>query len=88
MRENTVFKCIAQHITTCNLDFRLLFAGTETYFQSGVYEPWHEIGGKIGVPLKFVLAIQKYFGLQLTILFDNPIFFGVPVPQFGLPFGT
>ena len=34
------------------------------------------------VEFRFVLAIQKYFYFCLAI----QIFFGIPVPRFGLPF--
>ena len=48
----------------------------------------HEIGKIFGVPSEFVLVIQKYFGLPFSYSFGHPIFYGVPVPHFGLPFGT
>ena len=36
----------------------------------------------------FVLAIQKYFGLLFPFVWQPKTFFGMPVPQFSLPFGT
>ena len=48
----------------------------------------HKIRKKIAVTLNIVLAIKKYFALPFTLSFGNPNIFWIPVPQFGLPFGT
>ena len=58
------------------------------YFSTGVLG--QEIGKKTEVPSEFVLAIQEYFGLQFSFSFNLSIqkSFGVPLPHFGLPFGT
>ena len=47
-----------------------------------------EIGKIFGVPSESVLANQEYFGLQFSLSFGHQMFFGVPIPHFGLPFGT
>ena len=53
-----------------------------------IFTSGHEIGKKFGVPSEFVLAIQGYFGLQFSLSFGHPNIFGMPIPHFGLPFGT
>ena len=49
---------------------------------------WIQIGKKFGGPSEFVLAIQEYFHLQLSLLFGHPNIFGASVPHFVLPFDT
>ena len=61
---------------------------TDSYCWVDCSESGDKIGKKLGVPSEFVKAIQEYFALQFSLSFGHPMFFGVPVPLFGLPFDT
>ena len=67
-----------------------VFHSTDPPYEIDVHVQGMKLGKKLDCHQNSFLAIQEYFDLQNFCPFrlDIQIFFGVPIPHFGLPFGT